>query len=485
MWTASTRSRPTPTTPGCGAAPGHHLCVRGDPRRRGPGARDLPHRARRGAHRVPLHQLRRPGHRRHRLLQVLDQRPDRGPADRAVRPGVPPADGDLAYANANTAEQPQCWDAFMNNMQVSAANRAWMPAPGNHEVEAGGGTLGYNSYHTRFQLPGNGSRDYSGNWYSFQVGSVLFVSLDGNDIAVEDDAKPGPGDRPSNLHPRLQPGRAGGLAGADAGPGQGRALGGLDRGVDAPVRDVLLGHQPRRRHGHPGDAAAAVRPLLGGPGAGRPRPRLRADPPVRGTDPGTLLRPTVVGRRPDRDRQLQGHRPYDPRRRWHLLAGRRLPAGRQRRSADRVRTHPAADLQGQPGRDRGRHLVGGARPGHRLPVRRGGVRRGPGRAAGRADHDQGELLPHAYGDGGGAVPGAGAVRQLHPAPAAQRRLGRSPRQPRGSGSWRGCQVLSLPSAVCRLRSAPSAGPAPLVRTSGCAGRGRSPLTEAGEAANFG
>lgn len=96
--------------------------------------------------------------------------------------------GDLAYANNNPTVQPQAWDAFMNNMSVSAANRPWMPAPGNHEVEAGGGDLGYASYHTRFDLPDNHSRDYCGNWYSFRVGSVLFLSLDGNDLAVEDDA---------------------------------------------------------------------------------------------------------------------------------------------------------------------------------------------------------------------------------------------------------------------------------------------------------
>ncbi|MFE2413531.1 purple acid phosphatase family protein [Kitasatospora sp. NPDC059408] len=96
--------------------------------------------------------------------------------------------GDLAYANNNPQLQPQCWNAFMNNLSKSAASRPWMPAPGNHEVEAGGGDLGYASYLTRFELPDNGTRDYCGNWYAFQVGSVLFLSLDGNEIAVEDDA---------------------------------------------------------------------------------------------------------------------------------------------------------------------------------------------------------------------------------------------------------------------------------------------------------
>jgi hypothetical protein len=96
--------------------------------------------------------------------------------------------GDLAYANNNQEQQPQCWDAFMNNMAFSAAKRPWMASPGNHEVEAGGGELGYASWHTRFAFPDNGTRDYCGNWYSFQVGSVLFLALDGNDIVIEDDA---------------------------------------------------------------------------------------------------------------------------------------------------------------------------------------------------------------------------------------------------------------------------------------------------------
>ena len=39
---------------------------------------------------------------------------------------------------------------------------------------------------------------------------------------------------------------------------------------------VLLGHRERLRSGHPRGMAAAVRPVPGGPGAERPRPRLRA-----------------------------------------------------------------------------------------------------------------------------------------------------------------------------------------------------------------
>ena len=46
--------------------------------------------------------------------------------------------------------------------------------------------------------------------------------------------------------------------------------------ADAPVRLLLLGHRQRLRPRHPAGVAAAVRPVRGGPGALRPRPRLRA-----------------------------------------------------------------------------------------------------------------------------------------------------------------------------------------------------------------
>ena len=64
---------------------------------------------------------------------------------------------------------------------------AWVPGAGNHEVEAGNGPLGYLSYQSRYRLPSNHSSSFSGNWYSFQVGSVLFISLDNNDVVYAND----------------------------------------------------------------------------------------------------------------------------------------------------------------------------------------------------------------------------------------------------------------------------------------------------------
>jgi hypothetical protein len=101
--------------------------------------------------------------------------------------------GDLCYGNLNPASQPSVWRDFGNNVQTSAANRPWMPCPGNHELEFHNGDQGLASYLTRYTLPNNGTR-FPGHWYSFQVGAVLFVSLDADDVVYQDASAfvPGP-----------------------------------------------------------------------------------------------------------------------------------------------------------------------------------------------------------------------------------------------------------------------------------------------------
>ena len=96
--------------------------------------------------------------------------------------------GDLCYANLNPAVQPEVWRDFGNNNQTSAANRPWMPCPGNHEVEFGNGPQGFTSYLTRYTLPDNHVAGFGGHWYSFRIGSALFVSLDADDVAYQDAA---------------------------------------------------------------------------------------------------------------------------------------------------------------------------------------------------------------------------------------------------------------------------------------------------------
>jgi len=94
--------------------------------------------------------------------------------------------GDLCYANQNPAAQPGVWRDFGRNNQASAANRPWMPCPGNHEVEFCNGPQGLTSYLTRYTLPDNRVPGFGGRWYSFRVGSVLFVSLDADDVVYQD-----------------------------------------------------------------------------------------------------------------------------------------------------------------------------------------------------------------------------------------------------------------------------------------------------------
>ena len=104
--------------------------------------------------------------------------------------------GDLCYAGLNPGAQPDVWRDFGNNNQASAAYRPWMPVPGNHEIEFGNGPQGFTSYLTRYTLPRNGSGGFEGRWYSFRIGSALFVSLSADDVVCQDAgafvAGPGP-----------------------------------------------------------------------------------------------------------------------------------------------------------------------------------------------------------------------------------------------------------------------------------------------------
>ncbi|HEY2478083.1 MAG TPA: hypothetical protein VGI17_05075 [Solirubrobacterales bacterium] len=126
--------------------------------------------------------------------------------------------GDLCYANLDVDNAPGVWRDFGNNVARSAANRPWMPALGNHECEFGvdtmsgqpghapggvgaqgaagnywNGPYGYGHYLSRFLLPDNGVTNWDGNklrgnFYSFQVGTVKFISLDADDVIYQDGA---------------------------------------------------------------------------------------------------------------------------------------------------------------------------------------------------------------------------------------------------------------------------------------------------------
>jgi len=111
---------------------------------------------------------------------------------------------------------PNVWRDFGVNVSRSAKNRPWMPAVGNHETEFGtcdhagnsgsapggiaaqgaagnywNGPYGYGHYLTRFLLPDNGVTNHDGNklrgnFYAFQVGTVMFISLDADDVIYQD-----------------------------------------------------------------------------------------------------------------------------------------------------------------------------------------------------------------------------------------------------------------------------------------------------------
>ena len=93
--------------------------------------------------------------------------------------------GDLCYANVSDAPV-ETWTSFFTNNTRSAANRPWMPSAGNHENEVGNGPQGYLAYQTRFELPDNGSPDFRGNWYSFTVGPIHVISLNNDDVCMQD-----------------------------------------------------------------------------------------------------------------------------------------------------------------------------------------------------------------------------------------------------------------------------------------------------------
>jgi Purple acid Phosphatase, N-terminal domain/Calcineurin-like phosphoesterase len=111
--------------------------------------------------------------------------------------------GDLAYADGSNP--PSTWRAWALQNAAVTQSLPWMPVPGNHEMEKGvtdihgvpqttgssgsfyNGPYGHGSYFSRFLLPDNGLTNWDGNrlqgnFYSFQVGTVLFIALAGNDV---------------------------------------------------------------------------------------------------------------------------------------------------------------------------------------------------------------------------------------------------------------------------------------------------------------
>ena len=122
----------------------------------------------------------------------------------------------MCYAKLDILNAPGVWRDFGVNIARSAANRPWMPALGNHETGFGvcdhadrpgtapggiaaqgpaghywNGPYGSGHYLCPFLLPDNGLANWDGNrlrgnFYHFQVGTVLFISLDADDVIYQD-----------------------------------------------------------------------------------------------------------------------------------------------------------------------------------------------------------------------------------------------------------------------------------------------------------
>ena len=381
--------------------------------------------------------------------------------------------GDLCYANLNPTAQPEVWRDFGNNNQTSAASRPWMPCLGNHEVEFYNGPQGFTSYLSRYTLPDNRVPGFGGRWYSFRIGSVLFVSLDADDVVFQDAAAFVAG--PAALvpaagtgHPAIKPGTSFYLKGYSGGAQTAwlertLAAGRRDETVDwiivqmhqcaasssstgngsdlgirqewLPLFDryqvdlVLCGHDHDYERSFPvrGADTDAGREVATGAAVNtlRPRPVTTTDSGVFDTRHGTVHLILGCG---GTDAPLDeygtdtadsgpfpgGSPPGPP------TTGQGVHHGRPaRRHVHAGRLHP-----GGGGRGRGRRLVGPARHGHRLRDR--GLRRRPGLGLGRRAQHQGHALPRGgRGPGqprhrrqGGTEPGLHRVRDLHPGPPA-------------------------------------------------------------------
>ncbi len=159
--------------------------------------------------------------------------------------------GELPEAAAAPGGAVQAWREAGNQLQASAAYRAWLPAPGSHDHAGGDGEQQLAAFLSRYTLPSNGVDGFEGRWYSFRVGTVFFVCLSGDDVAEADPGPlAGPWDRPAPLipaqpqstpplgMPALGPQAPPGPAAGDPGlAGPGLAGPGPDRRADAPRAD--------------------------------------------------------------------------------------------------------------------------------------------------------------------------------------------------------------------------------------------------------
>ncbi|MFG2477229.1 purple acid phosphatase family protein [Streptomyces fagopyri] len=101
--------------------------------------------------------------------------------------------GDIAYADPSgggkkedTGFDSRIWDQFLAQTETVAKQVPWMPAYGNHDMEAWYSPNGYGGEDARWTLPDNGpDRKNLPGVYSFVYGNTAVISLDANDISFE------------------------------------------------------------------------------------------------------------------------------------------------------------------------------------------------------------------------------------------------------------------------------------------------------------
>lgn len=101
--------------------------------------------------------------------------------------------GDIAYGDpagqgrtTDTGFDARVWDQFLAQTESVAKQVPWMPAYGNHDMEAWYAPHGYGGEEARFTLPDNGpDPENLPGVYSFVHGSTAVISLDANDVSYE------------------------------------------------------------------------------------------------------------------------------------------------------------------------------------------------------------------------------------------------------------------------------------------------------------
>ncbi len=101
--------------------------------------------------------------------------------------------GDIAYGDpsgagktTDTGFDARTWDQFLHQTESVAKQVPWMPAYGNHDMEAWYSPNGYGGEEARWNLPDNGpDRKNLPGVYSFVYGNTAVISLDANDISFE------------------------------------------------------------------------------------------------------------------------------------------------------------------------------------------------------------------------------------------------------------------------------------------------------------